>query len=103
MSGTAWLAIGSPTNPPIAPFDGVPVLVSNDTAISIAKFMPAHVTVNATFEMKEIDGTWTVVPEAPSTFPDAWYVMENGLVVMDAAGAPVTVVPTHWQPAPSPT
>jgi len=101
MSGTAWQPIGTPTNPPVAPFDGVPVLVTDGEDISIAQFVAAHVVVNATFTMKQLDGVWTVVPDAPSTFPDSWRVMEDGKPVLAADGSYVTVVPTGWQVAPA--
>ena len=100
MSGTAWQPVGAPTNPPVAPHDGVPVLVTDGTAISVAAFVPAYTVVNATFTMKQVDGSWTVVPAAPASFPDSWRVMEDGKLVTDAAGNYVTVVPTGWQPAP---
>lgn len=102
MSGTTWQAIASPADPPAAPFNGVPVLVSDGTNIDIAQWVAGHVVVNATFTMQQVDGSWTVVPAAPETFPDAWRVMEGGKFVTDASGNYVTVTPTHWQPAPAP-
>ena len=52
-------------------------------------------------ELMQLDGVWTVVPDAPSTFPDSWRVMEDGKPVLAADGSYVTVVPTGWQVAPA--